>query len=120
MLELALPRRLLLFLLLQALTLGVEPGRVVALERQRSPPVELEDPLGNVVQEVPIMRDRDHASRVLGEVLLEPRHGLDVQVVGRLIEQQQIGTAQQNLTQRNATALAAREDRKSTRLNSSH
>jgi hypothetical protein len=44
---------------------------------------------------------------VLGEVPLEPGHGLGVEVVGRLVEEQQVGRAQQQPAQRDAAALAA-------------
>jgi hypothetical protein len=40
-------------------------------------------------------------------VLLEPLHALGVQVVGRLVQQEQVGLGQQQLAQRHATPLAA-------------
>ena len=40
-------------------------------------------------------------------MLLEPQHGLGVEVVGGLVEQQQVGLAQQQLAQRDAAPLAA-------------
>ena len=43
--------------------------------------------------------------------LLEPLHRFGVQVVGRLVEQQQVGSGQQQLAQRDPAPLAAREDR---------
>jgi hypothetical protein len=39
-------------------------------------------------------------------VPLEPQHALGVEVVGRLVEQQQVGRLEQQLAQRDATALA--------------
>ena len=48
---------------------------------------------------------------VLREVLLEPLHRLGIQVVGRLVEQQQVGLAQQQLAQRNSASLAPGQDR---------
>ena len=48
---------------------------------------------------------------VLREVLLEPLHGLGVEVVGRLVEQQQVGRLQQQLAQRDPALLTAGEDR---------
>ena len=71
--------------------------------------VELEDPAGDVVEEVAIVGDRDDRALVLGEVALEPGDGLGVEVVGRLVEQQQVGRAQQQAAQRDAAALAAGE-----------
>ena len=39
---------------------------------------------------------------------LQPGHGLGVEMVGRLVEQQQVGPFQKNLAQRDATTFAAR------------
>ena len=52
--------------------------------------VKLEDPSGYVVQEVPVVRDGNDRPWVLLQVLLEPEHALRVQVVCRLVEQQQV------------------------------
>ena len=46
-----------------------------------------------------------------GEVALEPLHALGVEVVGRLVEQQQVGLAQQELAQRHPAPLATGEVR---------
>ena len=71
----------------------LEPARVVALERDAAAAVELEDPAGDVVEEVPVVRDRDDGALVVGEEALEPEHRLGVEVVRRLVEQQQVGRA---------------------------
>ena len=55
------------------------------------------------------MRHQHEGRGPLGEPLLEVLHRLDVQVVGGLIEQQQVGLGQQHLGQLHAPALAARE-----------
>ena len=55
------------------------------------------------------MGDRDDRALVLGEVALEPVDRLGVEVVRRLVEQQQVGRAQQQATERDAAALAAGE-----------
>ncbi len=93
----------------QARLLLLEPARVVALVGDPLAAVELEDPAGDVVEEVTVVRDRDDRALVLGQVLLEPRDRLGVEVVGRLVQQQQVGRAQQQATQRDAPALAAGE-----------
>ena len=87
----------------------LQVGRVVALVRVGPAAVELEDPLGHVVQEVPVVGDRDDGAGVLGQVLLQPLHALRVEVVGRLVEQQQVGLLQQQLAQRDPAALTAGE-----------
>ncbi len=47
------------------------------------------------------------APGVAREELLEPQHRLGVEVVGGLVEQQQVGLAQQQLAQRDAATLTA-------------
>lgn len=67
---------------------------------------DLEHPADDVVEEEAIVRDDDDGALVLLERLLEPTHGLDVQVVGGLVEQQQIRVLEQRAAQRDAAALA--------------
>ena len=55
------------------------------------------------------MGDRHHGAGEALQELLEPLDGLGVQVVGRLVEQQHVGLAQQQAAQRDAALLAARE-----------
>ena len=55
------------------------------------------------------MRDEDHAGVERGELPLEPLEALDVEVVGRLVEQQQVGVARERAGERGARELAARE-----------
>ena len=101
--------------LLRALFLGepglllLEPARVVALVGDALAAVELEDPAGDVVEEVAVVGDRDDRALVLGQVLLQPGDGLGVEVVGGLVQQQQVGRAQQQPAERHAPALAAGE-----------
>ena len=87
----------------------LEPARVVALVGDALAAVELEDPAGDVVEEVAVVRHGDDRALVLGQVLLEPRHRLGVEVVRGLVQQQQVGSPQQQPAQRHAAALAARE-----------
>ena len=89
----------------------LEPARVVALERDAAPAVELEDPLRDVVEEVAVVGDRDDGARVFLEEALEPVDRLGVEVVGRFVEQQQVGVAEQQSGQRDAALLAAGQGR---------
>jgi hypothetical protein len=57
--------------------------------------VELEDPLRDVLHEVAVVRHRQYCPWVRREVLLQPLDGLRVEVVGRLVEQEEIGLLQQ-------------------------
>ena len=74
-----------------------------------APAVELEDPLGDVVEEVAVVGDRQDGARVALEVALEPLHGLGVEVVGGLVEEQQVGLLEQQLAERDPAALATGE-----------
>ena len=73
--------------------------------------VELEDPAGDVVEEVAIVGDGHDRALVLGEVALQPADRLGVEVVGRLVEQQQVRLGQQQPRERDPPPLAAGERR---------
>ena len=55
------------------------------------------------------MGDRHDGAGVLGQVLLQPGDALRVQVVGGLVEQQQVGRLQQQLAERDPAALTTGE-----------
>ena len=55
------------------------------------------------------MGDRHHGARVLLEGALEPRHRLGVEVVGRLVEQEEVGLGQQEPAEGHPPALPTRE-----------
>ena len=71
--------------------------------------VELEDPLGGVVEEVAVVGDRDDGAREALQELLEPVDRFGVEVVGRLVEQQHVGLRQQHPAQGDTALLAARQ-----------
>ena len=56
--------------------------------------VNLADPLGNVIQEVAVMRDGKDRALVVVQEVLEPQDRLRVQVVRGLVEQQ-VGSLEQ-------------------------
>ena len=105
--ERALPRVGRLRLPGHPLELLLEPARVVAGERDSPPPVQLEDPLGDVVEEVPVMRDGDHRAGVSVEEVLQPLDRLGVEVVRGLVEQQQVGVLEEQPGQGHPALLAA-------------
>ena len=83
--------------------------RVVAGVLRQRAQVDLDDASRDRVEEVAVVRDQDDRSRVLDEVLLEPVARVEVEVVRGLVQQQQLGPAQQQLGQRDAHLPAARE-----------
>ena len=106
--RLATLRGLFLFLS-QALRLLFEPRGVVALPGDALATIELEDPLGDIVEEVAVVGDGDDGALVLLEMLFEPVDTLGVEVVGGLVEQQHVGLLQQQAAQGHTTALTARK-----------
>ena len=98
-----------LVLLAEPLLLLLEPRAVVALERDAPTVVELEDPAGHVVEEVAVVGDGHDRAVVVAQEPLQPGHRLGVEVVGGLVQQQQIGPAQQQAAQGHPTTLTARE-----------
>ncbi len=57
------------------------------------------------------MGDGDDGARVLLEVLLEPLDALGVEVVGGLVEEQQVGLLEQELAQRHPALLPTGQHR---------
>ena len=97
---------LVLLFLGQTLALLLEPRRVVALVRNALASVEFENPTGYVVEEVAVVRHTQDRALVLFEVLLQPIDGFRIEVVGRLVQQQDVRLLQQQATQGHPTALS--------------
>jgi hypothetical protein len=110
-LQLALQRLAQAFLLLlfdgEPLLLLLQPRGVVAFPRNAVATVELEDPAGDVVEEVTIVRHRNDGAGVAFEETLQPGDRLGVEMVGGLVEQQHVRLRQQQAAQRDAAPLAA-------------
>src|SRR5437762_2983492 len=83
------PRGLLFLFLRQTLTLLLQPGRVVALPRDALAAVQLQDPAGHIIEEVAIVGHRDHRAGILLQMSLQPGNRLGVEVVRRLVEEEQ-------------------------------
>ena len=69
--------------------------------------VQLQRPFGHQIQEVAVVGHQDDAAREGLEVVLQPRHRLGVEVVGRFVEQQHVGLGQQQPGQGHAALLTA-------------
>ena len=61
------------------------------------------------VEKVAVVRDEDVAEGIVLEVVLEPVARLEIEMVGRLVEQQQVGLGEQQLGERDAHLPAAAE-----------
>jgi hypothetical protein len=69
--------------------------------------VQLENPLRHVVQEVPVMGYGEDRAGVALQMSFQPLHRFGVEVVGRLVQQQEIRLRNQQLAQRDSTPLTA-------------
>ena len=101
--ELLLAQRLVgqpLFLLPQERGVVARPGREASA-------IELHDPRGQALEEHAVVRDEHHGALIVEQERLEPGHRLDVQVVGGLVEQQQVRLAHQRAGQEHAPPPAA-------------
>src|SRR3546814_10644269 len=64
---------------------------------------------GDAIEEPAVVRDDEHAAGELGDRFFQRAQGVDVEIVGRLVEQQHVGAFLQHLGKVHAVALAARE-----------
>ncbi|MNC48785.1 hypothetical protein D3C75_979230 [compost metagenome] len=108
----------LLLLLLVIGELPQQPGfllnlvaTVVGMEREGFAVFDLNHFLHYGIEEVTVMGDRHHCSVVLLQELLQPFDGFHIEMVRRLIQQQNIGTAQQQLGQADFGFLTAGQGR---------
>ena len=97
--DLTLPSGDILYSALAFRPLGLEKRAVVSAIGQHRFVVDIQNDGGDVVEEPMIVRDYDQESSKIPHKDLEPANGYDVEVVGGLIEQQDIGSAGQNLSQ---------------------
>src|SRR5262249_51191480 len=61
----------------------------------------------DAIKKMAIVRDHDEHTFVVAQILLQPVDRIEVEVVGRLIEQQRSGIAEKHLSKKHANLLAA-------------
>src|SRR5450830_59044 len=86
----------------------LEPRGVVAFPGDSGPAIELENPAGDVVEEVAVVRDGDDGARELLQELLEPCHRLGVEMVRGLVEEEHVVLLEEEAAERHAAPFAAR------------
>ena len=87
---------------------GLEGGQLAGVAAQLAA-VELDDAGGHVVDEGAVVRDQQHAATEVAQQAFEPGDGVQVEVVGRLVEQQHVGRGDERARQRDALFQAAGE-----------
>jgi hypothetical protein len=90
------------------LRLGAFVGREVPGIRAQDAAVELDDARRHSIEESAVVRHDDQRGSPRRE-FLEPLDAGEIEVVGRLVEQQQVGLERERERERGALALAARE-----------
>jgi len=91
-------------LLLVALALET---RVSAAPERQFGAVEMEDVVGDIVEEIAIMADDEDRRWAALQIIREPQYALEIEIVGRLVEQQQVGLGEEHRSKRHAHAPAA-------------
>ena len=87
----------------------VDEVRVVADVLGRAAVVELDDPVGDLVDEVAVVADQHDRPGVLRQEAGQPLDRCQVEVVGRLVEQQDVGVLEQQPRERHPHHPAAAE-----------
>ena len=76
-------------------------GEVAGIRAQQAA-VELDDARGHAVEERAVVRDHDRRPASSRDEVLDPRDAVDVEVIGRLVQQQQVGLERERQRQRRA------------------
>ena len=86
---------------------GVEA--IIAAVKLRLAVGDLDDPGNDTVQEVPVMGNGYHGATEAPDILLQPLRSVEVQVVGRLVQQQNVRVLQDQAAQIHPGLFAAGE-----------
>ena len=93
----------------QPLGLLLQKSGVAAHVRAQLAAIQLQDARHHAVEKIAIVRHQQQRALVPAQPLLHPLDGGGVQVVGRLVERQQLRPADERARQRHAPPLTARE-----------
>ena len=99
-------RRRVLALARVALLALQQVRRIVAAERLEAPVAQLPDPLHNVVEEGTVVGGHDQRAAALDQRRLQPLDRLDVEMVRRLVEHEQVRIGNYQPGKRGACLLA--------------
>ncbi|PTC33665.1 large tegument protein [Pseudomonas paraeruginosa] len=88
-----------LLLLRQALGTGPLEGGIAAPIKSQLAVLEVHHVVHHRIEEVAVVGDQHEGARIALEPVLQPEDRVEVEVVGRLVEQQQVGRAHQRLRQ---------------------
>src|SRR5262249_62362952 len=86
-----------------------EKRRVVAWPRRQLTAIDLDDPRGQPLQKRSIVRDERDRAAIGSQKFLEPGNGVDIEMIGWLVEEQQVRLGDQRPREQNAPSPAARQ-----------
>src|SRR3972149_934688 len=89
-LEGLLPLALGLFLLLERVLLLFQPGGVIPFPGNPLSPVEFQNPSCYIIKKITVMGYCNDSTRIVLRMMLKPRHTLGIEVVSRLVKQQDV------------------------------
>ena len=95
----------LLLLLAQGQLARLVPEAVIAGKELHLAVVDVDRVGAHRVEEVTVVRYHQYCVLEVGQVVFEPHHRFEVEVVGRLVEQQVVGVAEEGLGQQHAYLL---------------
>ena len=87
---------------LQGRLLAIQVGRVVARPTREPAAVEFQDAGRHFAEQGPIVRHEQQRAAVAQQEILQPADGVDVEVVGRLVQEQEVRAADHGLGQQHA------------------
>ena len=102
-------QRILLFLGRQRSFLPLQERLVVTGPVEQTPTLNFQNSSRQILQESTIVRDKQNGTGPLGQETLQPGNRLDVEVIRRLIQQQEIRVRDQRPGQQHATFHSGRE-----------
>jgi hypothetical protein len=93
-------------LLLQFRFFGILPGELVVAAAPEGEllPLQMHDGGDRAVEEVAVVADEQDRVWIAGEIALQPQGALEVEIVGRLVEQQEVGFGEEDGRERHAHA----------------
>ena len=95
----------------ERLGIGLREARVVAGVVGQAPARHVEDAFGHGIEQGAVVAHHQECSGIALEMIFQPRGGLEIEVVGRLVQQQQVGLDEERGGERDPHAPAAGEVR---------
>jgi hypothetical protein len=90
-----------------ALSLGDEVVCIVTREGNKRSEVDFDDSIAHPVEKVPIMGHKNAGPLIAGEEFLEPEDGVCIEMVGGLVENQEVGARDKAATKGDPSFFAA-------------